>query len=86
MQAFASGAYVPEALFTNTMKLILDARGLAEAISLPVRTVQQYASRYPDKLPPRLNLPNRKLLWAMEDVQQWVQRHRPAVSEQALQE
>lgn len=68
------------------MKLTLDARGLSEAISMPLRTVQQYASRYPDRLPPRLNLPQRKLLWAVEDVQAWVQKHRPAASQPAPQE
>lgn len=60
------------------MKLTLDAKGLAEALSLPVRTVQQYASRHPDRLPPRLNLPSRKLMWAVSDVQAWVERHRAA--------
>ena len=60
------------------MKLTLDAKGLAEALSLPLRTVQQYASRHPERLPPRLNLPSRKLMWAIEDVQAWVNRHRAA--------
>lgn len=60
------------------MKLTLDAKGLAEALSLPLRTVQQYASRHPERLPPRLNLPSRKLMWAIEDVQAWVNRHRGA--------
>lgn len=67
------------------MKLTLDAKGLAEALSLPVRTVQQYASRYPDRLPPRLNLPSRKLMWAVADVEEWIERHR-ATSQPALQE
>ena len=62
------------------MKLTLDAKGLAEALSLPLRTVQQYASRHPERLPPRLNLPSRKLMWAIEDVQAWVDRHRAASS------
>jgi predicted DNA-binding transcriptional regulator AlpA len=60
------------------MKLTLDAKGLAEALSLPVRTVQQYASRHPDRLPPRLNLPSRKLMWAVSDVQAWVDQYREA--------
>jgi predicted DNA-binding transcriptional regulator AlpA len=67
------------------MKLTLDAKGLAEALSLPVRTVQQYASRYPERLPPRLNLPSRKLMWAVADVQDWIERHR-AASQQAPQQ
>ena len=60
------------------MKLTLDAKGLAEALSLPVRTVQQYASRYPEKIPPKLNLPTKKLMWAVADVEAWVEKHRVA--------
>lgn len=67
------------------MKLTLDAKGLAEALSLPVRTVQQYASRHPDRIPPRLNLPTKRLMWAVEDVEAWVQKHR-AASQPTLQE
>lgn len=65
------------AFFLNVlMKLALDAKGLAMALSLPVSTVQQYASRYPDKLPPRLMLPGRKLMWSVKDVEEWIERHR----------
>lgn len=58
------------------MKLVLDTKGLAEALSLPVTTVQQYASKYPDKLPPRLNTPTRKLMWSVRDVEAWIDAHR----------
>jgi len=37
------------------MKLLLDAQALAEALSLSLNTVRQYASRSPELLPPRLN-------------------------------
>lgn len=67
------------------MKLTFDAKGLAEALSLPVRTVQQYASRHPERLPPRMSVPTRKLMWAVADVEDWVNRRR-AVSPPALQE
>lgn len=58
------------------MKLVVDAKELAVALSLPVTTVRQYASKYPDKLPPRLNTPSRKLLWSVKDVEAWVEQYR----------
>lgn len=58
------------------MKLVFDAKELAVALSLPVTTIQQYASKYPEKLPPRLNTPSRKLMWSVKDVEQWIERHR----------
>lgn len=58
------------------MKLVLDTKGLAEALSLPVTTVQQYASKYPEKLPPRLATPSRKLMWSVKDVEHWIETHR----------
>ncbi len=58
------------------MKLVLDAKELATALSLPHNTVQQYASKFPDKLPPRLNMPCRKLMWAVADVEAWVEARR----------
>ncbi len=58
------------------MKLVFDAKELAVALSLPVTTIQQYASKYPEKLPPRLNIPNRKLMWSVKDVEQWIEQHR----------
>lgn len=58
------------------MKLTLDSKGLAEALSIPVATIHQYASKYPEKLPPRLNYPGRRLLWSVKDVEAWVEQHR----------
>lgn len=58
------------------MKLVLDTKGLAEALSISPITVQQNASRYPERLPPRLNTPTRKLLWAVKDVEEWIEKHR----------
>lgn len=62
------------------MKLVLDSKELAVALSLPVTTIQQYASKYPDKLPPRLTTPSRKLLWSVKDVEAWVERHRASAA------
>lgn len=61
------------------MKLVLDAKELAVALSLPITTIQQYASKYPNKLPPRLNTPSRKLMWSVKDVEAWVESHRACV-------
>ena len=57
-------------------KLVLDVKGLAQALSLSPTTVQQNASRYPERLPPRLKTPSRKLLWAVKDVEEWIEKHR----------
>jgi hypothetical protein len=75
--ATISSGLVPEP-FSD--KLLLDARGLAHALSIPVATVRQYSSKHPEKLPPRLNHEGRKLLWAVEDVKAWVQAQRPHVN------
>ncbi len=58
------------------MKMVLDVKGLAEALSLSPVTVQQNASRFPERLPPRLKTPLRKLLWSVDDVEAWVNKHR----------
>lgn len=58
------------------MKLVLDSKGLAAALSLPLNTVQQYASKYPERLPPRLHTPNRRLMWSVKDVEAWIESHR----------
>jgi predicted DNA-binding transcriptional regulator AlpA len=58
------------------MKMVLDVKGLAEALSISPVTVQQNASRHPERLPPRLKTPTRKLLWAVKDVEEWIERHR----------
>ena len=63
------------------MKLLLDVKGLAEALSMPVVTVRQYASRHPEKLPPRLKLPSRRLLWSVKDVEDWIEKHRQRPAE-----
>jgi hypothetical protein len=62
------------------MKLVLDAKELAVALSLPITTIQQYSSKYPEKLPPRLTTPSRKLMWSVKDVEAWVDAHRPQLA------
>jgi predicted DNA-binding transcriptional regulator AlpA len=62
------------------MKLILDAKGLAEALSMPVGTVRQYANKQPHKLPPQMETPTRKLQWAVKDVEAWVEAQRQTQS------
>lgn len=57
------------------MKLILDAEGLAEAMSLSPDTVSRYCTQKPEKLPPRLNTDFRKPMWSVEDVQRWIREH-----------
>jgi predicted DNA-binding transcriptional regulator AlpA len=62
------------------MKLVLDSKGLAEALSMSPLTVRQSASRNPERLPPRLAVPGRKLLWAVKDVEEWIEKHRSTKS------
>jgi hypothetical protein len=62
------------------MKLILDAKGLAEALSMPVGTIRQYANKQPHKLPPQMETPTRKLQWAVKDVEAWVEAQRQTQS------
>jgi predicted DNA-binding transcriptional regulator AlpA len=57
------------------MKLILGVEDLAEALNLSVDTVRQYASRAPEKLPPRCMLPYSRVLWSLKDVEDWIAKH-----------
>lgn len=63
------------------MELVIDTKGLAELLRLSVGTIHQYASKAPEKLPPRLQLPGRRLQWAVEDVQAWLQAHKAPTQE-----
>lgn len=62
------------------MKLVLDVNGLAEALCLAPATVKDYAHKYPEKLPRRLLTPTKKLLWAIKDVEEWVESMRASSS------
>lgn len=57
------------------MKLMMDAEELSAVIKLSVATIYQYASKNPERLPPRLVLPGRQLVWAVKDVERWVDQH-----------
>ena len=59
------------------MKYTYNLRELAEAIGLAPATVKQYASRYPERLPPRLTTPTRRLLWSIKTVEEWLEAHDP---------
>lgn len=61
------------------MKLVVDAKELATALCLPISTVQQYASKFPERLPPRLKMPTRKLMWSVKDVEAWIDQHRSSI-------
>lgn len=68
------------------MKLTMSAQEVASCVGLSVATLYQYAAKYPERIPPKLNTPGRRLLWAAEDVQAWIQAHKtkaicPASSE-----
>lgn len=59
------------------MKLVLNTKELAEALGLRPSTIHQYSTKRPDQLPPRLNTGSRRLLWAVKDVEEWVEARRP---------
>lgn len=58
------------------MKLTFTAVELAQTLGLSVATVYQYATKQPDRLPPKLNTPGRRLLWLSEDVHTWIESHK----------
>lgn len=68
------------------IKLVLNAKELADAIGYEYSTVRQYASKHPELLPPRCKLPVRKLLWEVAAVEEWLRSHRAEVDEPAQQE
>lgn len=57
-------------------RLTYTAKDLAEAMGLSVITVRQYASRFPNRLPPKLTTPLKVLLWDVEEVKEWIQNHK----------
>lgn len=63
------------------MQLILNTKELAKVLHLSVGTIHQYATKAPERLPPRLKLPGRRLQWAAKDVQAWVEARRHAAVE-----
>lgn len=67
-------------------KLTYDVDELAAAIGFPVNTVKKMCSTEPEKLPPMLNLPIKRRLWAIKDVEAWIDAMRPASSQQALEQ
>ena len=62
------------------IKLMMNAKELAEALGMPLSTVQQYASKRPETLPPRMKLATRKLMWSVKDVEAWIHTHRGSQS------
>lgn len=54
------------------MKMTLNTKELAEALGLSESLVEQYASKDPDKLPPRVDCGIRRNFWSVEVVQQWL--------------
>lgn len=58
------------------MKFTMNVSELATALSLSERTIRLYSLTKPHLLPPKLNLPVKRLVWSIEDVRQWVEDHR----------
>ena len=54
---------------------LLSAEDLAKLLHRTVRTIQADATRRPESLPPRFNIPGtRKLLWLEADVVEWMKK------------
>lgn len=77
-----SSSTVSSHAMTQPKPLLYDVRALAQALSLSPATIHQYASKRPEMLPPRMATPHRKLLWAIADVEAWIERHRPQPEDQ----
>ncbi|RLA51610.1 MAG: hypothetical protein DRR42_09840 [Gammaproteobacteria bacterium] len=51
---------------------------LASILNRSPATIATEVTKTPHKLPPRLNLPgSRRVLWYQEDVEKWLNEHRP---------
>ena len=58
------------------MHALLTVEQLATRIHKSVASIRSDATRNPQSLPPICRLPNTKrLLWRVEDVEQWIARH-----------
>lgn len=56
------------------MKLTLNVKELAEALGYSESMVRQYASKDPDKLPPRVDNGVRRVIWEVETVRDWLKK------------
>lgn len=55
----------------------LTIKDLAKILNRSPATIATEVTKYPHKLPPRLNLPgSRRVLWLQEDVEKWLYEHR----------
>lgn len=58
------------------MQALLTVDQLAEHLQKSAASIRSDATRNPQSLPPICRLPNTKrLLWRVEDVEQWIARH-----------
>jgi hypothetical protein len=58
------------------MQALLTVDQLAEHLHKSAASIRSDATRNPQSLPPICRLPNTKrLLWRVEDVEQWIARH-----------
>lgn len=50
----------------------IGVQGLSEITHLTPSTIRTYSSRCPQFLPPRLDIPGRRLLWEYSVVVEWM--------------
>lgn len=56
----------------------LTIKDLAGLLNRSPATIATEVTKTPEKLPPRLYLPgSRRVLWLQEDVEKWIDEHRP---------
>ena len=56
----------------------LTIKDLAGILNRSPATIATEVTKFPHKLPPRLNLPgSRRVLWLQSDVEEWLHEHRP---------
>ena len=51
-------------------------KDLASVLQMSPNSVRQYVTKYPERLPPRLNLPTKNVVWMTEDVLEWLRSRR----------
>lgn len=58
----------------NSSLRAIRVRELAQMLGLTEKTVARYVTEFPNRLPPRLNVPGRRVVWLEEDVLTWLRK------------
>ncbi|EQD24464.1 MAG: hypothetical protein D084_Lepto4C00431G0003 [Leptospirillum sp. Group IV 'UBA BS'] len=68
--------HAPPVRSTHDLPILINTKELAAILRKSVASIHIQRSRFPDSLPPSLNLPGKKIFWDLEEVKNWLNRHR----------